>query len=70
MAGTKSTPASTGCIAVAAVLGLLTLVGMCTPAKDKTTQSFVSPSLSDQIEAMPSPAPAPIAALDRASGAS
>jgi hypothetical protein len=68
VAKAQSNAANTGCLAIVAVLGLLTMVGMCsTPKGDKTARSFASPSLTNQIEAMPTPAPAPISALSAAS---
>ncbi len=67
MVNAKSNSASNGCIAVLAVLGLLLAIGMCSSSKNKTAQSFASPSLSNQIETMAPPASAPIAPLDVAS---
>ena len=67
MAAANSNTASNGWIAVLAVLGLLLMIGMCSSSKDKTAQSFVSPSLSNQIEAMELSASASVAPLDAAS---
>jgi hypothetical protein len=50
-------------LVVVLVVGLLAMIAMCSPSKDKTAQSFASPSLSNQIESMPTPTPAPISAL-------
>lgn len=57
-----------GWVAAAIVLGLLLAIGMCaSPSTNKTAQSFASPTLTNQIETMPVPAAAPVAALSSAS---
>lgn len=56
-----------GCVALIIVAGLVLAVATCSKEKDKTTQSFVSPTLSNQIEMMPSPAAVTIAPLSAAS---
>lgn len=64
MSETQSKPGSNGCLALIAVGGLVLVVGMCSSSKDKPVQSFASPTLSNQIERMAPPEPAPIAPLD------
>lgn len=62
-----------GCIAAVALIGLLIVVSTCSTEKSKTAQSFTSPTLSQQIDAMEPPSPAPVpefdpAAVDASSG--
>lgn len=61
MAGQDKTP-STGCVLFVAVLGLVVIVGMCSPKE--TAGSFSSPTLNRQIEAVASATPLPVAPLD------
>ncbi|MDV3455837.1 hypothetical protein RZN05_02485 [Sphingomonas sp. HF-S4] len=68
MANAQAKTGASGWVAAAIVLGLLFAIGMCSSrSTDKTAQSFASPTLTNQIETMPVPAPAPIAALSLAS---
>lgn len=68
MADAQEKSGTSGWIAAAIVLGLLLVIGLCSsPKPDETARSFASPTLTNQIEAMPAPAPAPIAALSPAS---
>ncbi|WP_156022183.1 hypothetical protein [Sphingomonas sp. UNC305MFCol5.2] len=68
MAEPQSRNADTGCIVVVGVIGLVAMVAMCSaPKEDKTAQSFASPSLTNQIETMATPTPAPVAPLSAAS---
>ena len=52
---------------VMGVVGLLVMVGMCSSPDDEVTQSFASPTLSEQIQGMPSPTATAIASLNLAS---
>jgi hypothetical protein len=63
MAEVQPKSGSSGWWIVLGIIGLVALVGMCS-SDDKTTQSFASQSLGDQIQAMPSPTATAIAALD------
>lgn len=67
MAAASSNNAANGCMAIGAVVGLLLLVSMCSATKEKTTTSFSSPTLSNQVDSMSPPAAAPITPLNGAS---
>jgi len=65
MAEVQSRSTERGCIVAVVVIGGLLAVAMCSSRKEnKTARSFASPTLSNQIEAMPLPTPAPIADLN------
>lgn len=68
MANEQTNTGASGWVTAALVLGLLFAIGMCSSrSTNNPTQSFASPTLTNQIETMPAPSPAPIDALSLAS---
>jgi hypothetical protein len=63
MAETQPKAGLSGWWIVLGIIGLLALISMCS-SDDETKQSFASQSLSEQIQAMPSPTATTIASLD------
>jgi hypothetical protein len=62
--GVSKTTSHPGCIVAAVMVGLLIVVSTCSTEKSKTARSFTSPTLSQQIDAMELPTPAPIPEFD------
>lgn len=61
MAAANSASSNIGCLVLAGIVGLILAIGKCS-APTETTQSFSSPSLANQVEAM-APVSAPVQPL-------